>query len=126
MTATATIVSVNRSEGGIPKRPIDVATVTERGIDGDAHDHDKHNTPMQAICLIDEEDLHDLRAEGFDVFPGATGENLTVCGLNLDSLTIGARLRLSGGVVLSLIATTRMSAMAAKIRRAATASQDVA
>ena len=40
------------------------------------------------------------RAEGYDVGPGALGENLTVRGLNVDDLAPGDRLRLSGGVEL--------------------------
>ena len=95
-----TVVSVNISPGGIPKRPIEVGAVTTDGIDGDAHDHEKHNTPLQAISLFDIEDLDDLAGEGFDVGPGALGENLTVRDLNVDALEPGDRLRLSGGVEL--------------------------
>lgn len=98
--AAATVISVNISPGGIPKRPIDVAAVSTDGIAGDGHDHEKHVTPVQAICLIDAEDLDDLRAEGYDVGPGALGENLTVRGLEVDALAPGDRLRLSGGVEL--------------------------
>ncbi|MHC4769741.1 MAG: MOSC domain-containing protein [Planctomycetota bacterium] len=96
----ATIISVNISPGGIPKQPIEVGPVSADGIAGDGHDHEKHITPIQAICLIDAEDLDDLRAEGYDVGPGALGENLTVRGLNVDDLAPGDRLRLSGGVEL--------------------------
>ena len=99
-TGPATVVSVNISPGGIPKRPVEVGELSPDGLVGDAHDHDKHNTPLQAISIIDEEDLDDLRAEGFDVGPGATGENLTVRGLEADGLAVGDRLRLSGGVEL--------------------------
>ncbi len=93
-----TVVSVNITPGGIPKRPIEVGAVTTDGIHGDAHDHEKHNTPLQAISLFDIEDLDDLAGEGFDVGPGALGENLTVRDLNVDALEPGDRLRLSGGV----------------------------
>ncbi len=65
-----TVLSVNISRGGIPKQPIDA------------------------------EDLDDLRAEGYDVGPGALGENLTVRGLDVDALAPGDRLRFSGGVEL--------------------------
>ena len=95
-----TVVSVNISPGGIPKRPIEVGEVTTDGIAGDGHDHEKHSTPLQAISLFDIEDLDDLAGEGFDVGPGALGENLTVRDLNVDALQPGDRLRLSGGVEL--------------------------
>lgn len=97
-----TVVSVNISGGGIPKRPISVGEVTTEGLVGDAHDHQKHNSPAQAISLLDVEDIADLAAEGFDVYPGATGENLTVRGLDADTLAVGDRLRLSGGVELQI------------------------
>jgi MOSC domain-containing protein YiiM len=93
------IVSINISSGGIPKRPVSRAQVTLAGLAGDAHNHDKHNTPVQAISIIDEEDLDDLHAEGFDVYAGASGENITVRGLNVDALAVGDRLRFSSGGV---------------------------
>jgi MOSC domain-containing protein YiiM len=96
------VVSVNVSSGGIPKAPVPAARVLVAGLAGDGHDHDKHNTATQAVSLIDVEDLDDLRAEGFKVFPGATGENVTVRGLNVDGLSVGDRLAFSGGVEVEL------------------------
>lgn len=96
------VVALNISDGGIPKRPVEVATVTPTGLAGDAHDHEKHNTPLQAVSILDAEDIDDLRAEGFAVGPGATGENMTVRGLDVDALALGDRLELSGGVRLEL------------------------
>ena len=98
--AGPTVLAVNISAGGIPKLPITVGHVTGGGLEGDAHDHEKHNTPLQAICLINGEVLDELREEGFDVGPGATGENLTVRGLDVEALEPGDRLQLSGGVQL--------------------------
>ena len=96
------MVSVNISGGGIPKLPVEMARVLSAGLQSDRHNHEKHNTPLQAISIIDVEDLDDLRAEGFDVHPGATGENITVRNLNVDALNVGDRLRFSGGVELEL------------------------
>ena len=96
------VVSVNISRGGIPKRPVKRAEVRIGGLVGDGHNHEKHNTPLQAMSLIDAEDLDDLRAEGFVVHRGATGENVTVRRLSLDDLEPGDRLRFSGGVEIEL------------------------
>ena len=96
------VVAVNISPGGVPKHQIEIGEVTSAGLVGDGHDHAKHNTPMQAISLIDVEDLDDLRREGFDVYPGATGENLTIRGLNVDGLHIGDRLHFHEGVELQI------------------------
>jgi MOSC domain-containing protein YiiM len=98
----AEVISVNISEGGIPKLPQAAVDVATAGLAGDAHDHEKHNTPLQAVSLIDLEDLEDLRAEGFPVGPGATGENITLRGLDVDGLAVGDRLAFDGGLELEL------------------------
>ena len=102
MEPFAHVVAVNVSDGGIPKRPLELAHVTTGGITGDAHDHEKHRTPLQALSLLDLEDLESLRAEGFDVGPGATGENITLRGGDIDALEVGTRLRFSGGLEIEL------------------------
>lgn len=96
------IVSINISPGGIPKLPISFSEVTFIGLLGDWHNHEKHRTPLQAICLQDIEKLQELSMEGFPLFCGTTGENLTVQDLHVNSLPIGTVLEFSGGVVLEL------------------------
>lgn len=98
----ARIVSLNLGPGGIPKQQVELARVTLTGLAGDGHNHAKHNTPQQAISLIDLEDLLALQSEGFAVVPGATGENITTEGLQVDSLQVGDRLRFPSGVELEL------------------------
>lgn len=97
-TRKGTIVSINTSPGGIPKTPIGQCDVTTDGLAGDDHNHEKHGTPMQAVSLLDEEDLEDLKTEGYDVYPGATGENVTVRGMDVDALDVGDVLQFSGGL----------------------------
>ena len=96
------VISVNISPGGIPKTPVAVGAVMFSGLRGDGHNHAKHNSPLQALSIIDIEDLEDLRREGYDVYPGATGENLTLSGLDVDALEVGDRLRFAGGVEIEL------------------------
>ena len=97
-----TVISVNTSPGGIPKRPIAVGMVTFSGLGGDGHNHEKHLGPLRAVSLLDVEDLDVLCREGFDVYPGATGENLTVRDLDSDALVAGDRLIFSGGVEIEI------------------------
>lgn len=101
-TTTPTVIAVNISQGGIPKLPVDRARVTLARIEGDGRDHAKHDRPDRAVSLIDDELLAQLRAEGYPVTPGAMGENLTVRGLDVQSLPPGTRLRFSGGVEIAL------------------------
>lgn len=98
------ILAVCVSPGGIPKLPVDCARVTVAGLEGDGRDHAKHSKPERAVSIQDVELLDDLRTEGYDVSPGAIGENLTVRGLNVQNLEPGTRLHLSGGVVVELTA----------------------
>jgi MOSC domain-containing protein YiiM len=79
-----------------------VGKVTPDGIAGDGHNHEKHITPLQAILLIDIEDIEELQREGFRVYPGALGENLTCRALDADALRLGDRLHFSGGLVLEI------------------------
>ena len=77
-----TVLHVNVSRGGIPKRPIASAELTEHGIAGDAWRYPFHGGRRKAILLITSEGIDELVAQGFLLFPGALGENLTTRGLD--------------------------------------------
>jgi MOSC domain-containing protein YiiM len=96
------IISINISKGGIPKRPVDSVYVCQGGLEGDGHNHEKHYRPVQAVSLQDVERLNDLKKEGYPVYPGATGENLTVGYLNVNDLPLETKLEFSGGVIMAL------------------------
>lgn len=96
------VISINISKGGIPKLPIDSVNITEKGLEGDGHDHEKHYRLEQAVCLQDIEMLDQLRKEGYPLDAGTTGENLTVRNLNVNDLPLGTILKFSGGVILEI------------------------
>jgi MOSC domain-containing protein YiiM len=98
----ASIVSINTSPGGIPKLPLQSVKVSFAGLEGDGHNHEKHRTPFQAVCLQDIEKLRELNHEGYQLAAGTTGENLTVENLHVNALEIGTILRFQNGVVLEL------------------------
>jgi MOSC domain-containing protein YiiM len=99
---TGSIVQINVSPGGIPKRPIAEAEVTPEGIRGDSWAHPQfHGGPNQALLLITSEGIGQLIAQGYPVFPGALGENLTTLGLDRRQMRIGQRYRV-GEVVLEI------------------------
>ena len=103
MEKEAYILSINISPGGIPKQPVDSVRVNLAGLEGDGHNHEKHRTSFQAVCLQDLERLTELWTEGFPLLsPGAIGENLTVRNLNVNNLPIGTILEFSSGVVMEL------------------------
>ena len=96
------VISINISKGGIPKIPINSVNITEKGLEGDGHNHEKHYRLTQAVCIQDIERLEELSEKGYPLPSGAAGENLTVRGLNVNSLSIGTILEFSGGVVLKI------------------------
>ena len=99
---TGSILQINISPGGIPKRPIPEATVTAEGILGDRWAHpDIHGGPMQALLLITSEGIEELITQGYPLFHGALGENLTIEGLDRLQMRIGQRYRV-GEVFLEL------------------------
>lgn len=98
----AYVLSINISKGGIPKYPIDSVHITAAGLEGDGHNHEKHYNRIQAVCLQDIEMLDQLREEGYPLYAGTTGENLTVWNLNVNDLPLGTMLEFSGGVILEL------------------------
>ena len=96
------IISINISSGGIPKLPVDSIRVTTAGLEGDGHNHAKHDSPIQAVCIQDIEKLNELSQVDYILSPGKAGENLTVENLHSNSLPIGTLLQFSGGVLLEI------------------------
>lgn len=95
-----TIVQVNVSGGGLPKRAIPSGLITELGIQGDAHAHPEiHGGPLQAILLLAAETIDELKARGYPLFYGAMGENLTLRGFATRELRIGDRLRAGAALI---------------------------
>lgn len=90
----ASIVQINVSRGGVPKRSIPEGDVTALGVAGDHQAHaELHGGPLQALLIVTAEGIDELIAEGFPLFAGALGENLTTRGLDRRRLRIGQRYR---------------------------------
>lgn len=99
------IVSVNVSDGGVPKLPIQRAWVGELGLVGDRHREDTvHGGPLRAVCLFGIEAIERLQAEGHPVVPGGVGENLTTEGPDWSRLPGGTRIQVGNTLLLELIA----------------------
>jgi MOSC domain-containing protein YiiM len=84
------VVQVNVSQGGVPKTPVPFARVRFDRLEGDDwNDKKHHGLPGQAVCLFALEQIEELTAEGFPLFPGALGENFTTAGLRYRDLRPG-------------------------------------
>lgn len=94
----ARVASLQVSDGGVPKRPVESARVGRLGLAGDRQAHPRfHGGPDRAVCLFSAERIEALRAEGHPIEPGSTGENVTVRGLDWSRVVPGARLRFALG-----------------------------
>ena len=96
------IISINISRGGIPKLPVDSIHVTMAGLEGDGHNHVKHYSLLQAVCIQDLEKLEELSQNGYRLSPGQAGENLTAQNLDVNDLPLGTILKFSSGVELEI------------------------
>ena len=95
--------SINISSGGVPKRTVDSAKIGKKGVEGDFNRfRDGQGGDLdRAVCIFSLERIEELKSEGHPIEVGSTGENLTIRGVEWDSLVEGARLEI-GNVVLEL------------------------
>jgi MOSC domain-containing protein YiiM len=97
------VIQLNVSRGGIPKRPLEQATLSTLGLEGDDWAHPKyHGGPKQALLLIGAEVLAELNGLGYALYPGALGENLTTEGLDYGQLAAGQRFWLGASGLIEL------------------------
>jgi len=101
LPTNARILQINISSGGVPKLPIESAEITRLGITGDAHRFSLHGGSSKALLLMASEFIDTLKHEGFPVFYGALGENITTLGLDHHLWQPGQQFR-SGPIVIEL------------------------
>lgn len=101
-TQHGTVVGLFASDGGVPKLPIERASVGRRGVEGDRQATRKHHGRVsQALCLWSAEVLDGLAADGHPIAPGSVGENVLVRGIDWSKLRPGVRVH-AGSVVAEL------------------------
>lgn len=99
------VASVNVSPGGVPKLPVAEQWVGRLGLADDRHNEPEpsHGGPEQAVSLYSVEAIARVAADGHTAFPGSYGENLTLEGVEMDSIGSGDRLVIGdGGLVIEL------------------------
>jgi MOSC domain-containing protein YiiM len=96
------LVSINTSDGGVPKRPVAECRIGVNGLAGDRQrDLRFHGGPSRAVCLYSVEVIQALQAEGHPIAIGSAGENLTLSGVDWDLMVPGKRVQV-GEVLLEL------------------------
>ena len=96
---TGTVISINRSTGGVPKLPVTEVFVSESGLAGDAHRFHMHGGPDKAVCVYAAECIESLQREGHPIGIGTTGENITIRGLVWDQIVPGVCLKLGAVMI---------------------------
>jgi MOSC domain-containing protein YiiM len=103
---TAQIFQLSISSGGVPKRAVAEALVDRLGLERDKQKHTKiHGGPDRAVSLFSLEVIQALQAEGHPIYPGSTGENVLISGLDWVALQPGTRLALGPEVIVELTRT---------------------
>jgi MOSC domain-containing protein YiiM len=104
---TGRVISVNLSNGGVPKSRVSGARVSQSGLVRDAQNDKKHHGgPERAICLYALERIRALQAEGHPINVGTVGENVTVEGIDWDVVVPGVRVRVGDQVMLEVMSFT--------------------
>lgn len=97
------LYQINCSSGGLPKLPVPEAWVSFEGMEGDRHrNRVMHGGPDRALCLFSFEIIEALQLEGHRVYAGASGENLTLAGLDWTQMKPGDQLKIGQDVHLEL------------------------
>jgi MOSC domain-containing protein YiiM len=93
------VTQLSRSHGGVPKVAVQQASVSRRGLVGDRQrTRIHHGRPWQALCLWSAEIIEELRREGHPIYPGATGENATIAGIDWAVVKPGMQIALGEAV----------------------------
>lgn len=97
------IFQLNRSGGGVPKLPVREVAIGLSGLEGDRQKHIKiHGGPERAVCVYSLELIQALQAEGHPIYPGSTGENVTLSGIEWGAIVPGSRFELGPEVIVEV------------------------
>jgi MOSC domain-containing protein YiiM len=89
------VVAHLHASKGLPKKPIDTASIGWRGIEGDVQSSRVHHgRPWQALCIWSTDAIDSLRAQGHPIAPGFAGDNITISGIPADAFRPGAHFRI--------------------------------
>ncbi|RAH15637.1 MAG: MOSC domain-containing protein [Methanobacteriota archaeon] len=99
MKDMGSVSSINISSGGVPKLPVSSVKVSREGLEGDSQNFHGHGGLKRAVSLYSCELIEGLKKEGNPIFPGSTGENLTLEGVNWDLFQSGLKLSIGSSIL---------------------------
>ena len=95
---TVVAVSVSDRKGVVKHNVPEAVLQVDHGLVGDAHAEGGH----RQVSLLAKESIDKMVALGVAVKPGDFAENLTVQGLSVMTLPVGARLQVGAGAILEI------------------------
>ena len=107
MTTTISQISIKPNtpgQVGLPKVPIERATISKWGVEGDYNrfrKEKKKNDPDMAVMILSTDVINALNSEGWPVSPGDLGENITLTNIDYSTLKLGDKLNI-GEVTLEI------------------------
>ncbi len=108
LTAMPKIIQISvNPRGGVPKLRVEETFISTEVVQGDKQrDRRFHGGPQRAVCLFSYELIRALQGEGHPIDCGTTGENLTLSGLDWNTILPGTRLKIGGEVELEITSFT--------------------
>ena len=105
MSLRGRVIAVCVGPGGIPKHPVDAASVSSAGVEGDRQRMRMHGGANRAVCLFSIEDYRSLQRDHVACTPpGAFGENVLTEGLDFTRLNAGDELLIGDGAAGDVVA----------------------
>ena len=90
----AKVTGLHTSNGGVPKLPVEILTITTDGCLGDKqNDLRYHGGTKKAVCIFQEEIIAQLNQQGHPISAGTTGENILVQGIEIGEIQPGSVVR---------------------------------
>ena len=87
----AKVVGLHVSQGGVPKTPVKQLMIETHGCLGDRQNDVKHHGGLdKAVCILQSEIIQKLNLAGHPIYPGSTGENILISGINLGIINPGS------------------------------------
>ncbi len=86
----AKVTGLHTSDGGVPKLPVEMLSITVDGCLGDRQNDLKHHGGRKkAVCILQQEIIDQLNLEGHPISAGTTGENILIQGIRVGDILPG-------------------------------------
>ncbi len=86
----AKVTGLHTSDGGVPKLPAEMLSITLNGCLGDRQNDLKHHGGRKkAVCILQQEVIDQLNLEGHPISAGTTGENILIQGIGIGDILPG-------------------------------------